>query len=270
MSDSTKNKNIKLGAGLLTGFLSLTLLSTCEKAIDLKLDNVTPVIVIEGGINDLNESQIVRISKTYDFKEANRFNGVSGAKVVLTTADGLVVNYVESSPGIYKSPKLKGKPGTIYTLTVNAGGETYTATSTMPQKVILNLLTFKNFTLLGKTREYVAVIYDDPPGVPNQYHSIIRYKGKVVFDVATDDRFNDGNKVNDLLFYELDKMNPGDTIAVEFQCVDKAVYKYFFSMGQNLSETQPVSPANPPSNFNNKALGVFSAYTSSSRKALVK
>ncbi|MGY0034920.1 hypothetical protein [Pedobacter sp. NJ-S-72] len=65
-------------------------------------------------------------------------------------------------------------------------------------------------------------------------------------------------------------MVPGDTIAVEFQCVDVAVHRYFFSLEQNLGETQPVSPANPPSNFDNNALGVFSAYTSSSRKALVK
>ncbi|KIO77562.1 hypothetical protein TH53_08970 [Pedobacter lusitanus] len=244
--------------------------SACEKAIDLKLDNVAPIIVIDGGVNDLNENQIVRISKTYNFTEANRFNSVSGAKVVLTAGDGTVLNYAESVPGVYKSPKFKGKPGTTYKLTVSSEGQTYTASSTMPKKVILNLLTFKNFTLLGKTREYVTVIYDDPPGVPNQYHSIIRFKGKVKFDVATDDRFNDGNKVNDILLYDLKDMVPGDTIAVEFQCVDKAVYRYFFSMGQNSAETQPVSPANPPSNFDNNALGVFSAYTSSSRKALVK
>ncbi|MBB6271602.1 hypothetical protein HDF26_002059 [Pedobacter cryoconitis] len=266
----TKNGNVKLGAGFLTGFLSLSLFSACEKVIDLKLDNAAPAIVIEGGVNDLNENQMIRITKTYNFYDANRFNGVGGAKVVLTASDGTLVNYTESSPGIYMSPKFKGKPGTTYKLTVNSEGKTYTASSTMPQKVILNLLTFKSVNLVDKTRKYVTVIYDDPPGIPNQYHSIIRFKGKVKFDVATDDRFNDGNKVNDILFYDLKDMVPGDTIAVEFQCVDKTVYKYFFSMGQNTAEAQPVSPANPPSNFDNNALGVFSAYTSSSRKALVK
>jgi hypothetical protein len=265
-----KHKNIRLGARLLTGFLSLSLFSACEKVIDLKLNNVSPVIVIDGGVNDLNENQIVRISRTYNFTETNKFNGISGARVVLTANDGTLLNYTAISPGIYSSPKFKGKPGTTYKLTVNVEDKTYTASSTMPNKVILNLLTFKDFTLVGKTRKYVAVIYNDPPGVPNLYHSIIRYKGKVKFDVATDDRFNDGNKVNDVLFYDLKDMTPGDTIAVEFQCVDEAVHRYFFSLGQNLGETQPVSPANPPSNFDNNALGVFSAYTSSSRKALVR
>ena len=267
---SMNNGNVKLGAGLLTVFLILGLFSACEKVIDLKLDNVTPVIVIDGGVNDLNENQLVRISRTYSFTEANKFNGISGAKVVLTGSDGTLINYTATSPGVYSSPKFKGIPGTTYKLTVNVENKTYTASSTMPKKVILNLLTFKDFTLAGKNRKYVAVIYDDPPGVPNFYHSIIRFKGKVKFDVATDDRFNDGNKVNDVLFYDLKDMVPGDTIAVEFQCVDDAVHRYFFSLGQNLGESQPVSPANPPSNFDNNALGVFSAYTSSARKALVK
>ncbi|MBB5644779.1 DUF4249 domain-containing protein [Pedobacter cryoconitis] len=271
MMYSNRNRKIKPAAGWLTGIAILSLFIACEKAIDLNLDNVKPVIVIDGGVNDLNEVQVVRISTTYSFTEANKFNGLAGAKVVLTGSDGTTVNYTEKTTGIYNSPKFKGKPGTTYKLTVNAQGKTYTATSTMPQKVILNLLTFKELTVANKTRKYVAVIYDDPPGVENWYHSIVRFKGKVEFDVATDDRFNDGNKVNDVIFYDLSKdMVPGDTVAVEFQCVDKAVHRYFFSLGQNLSETQPVSPANPPSNFDNNALGVFSAYTTSSRKALFR
>lgn len=264
------NRKFKLCTGLLTGFLTLNLFTACEKVIDLKLDTAVPVIVIDGGVNDLNENQIVRISKTYSFTEANKFNGIGGARVVLTGSDGTIINYSEISSGLYSSPKFKGKPGTTYKLTVNVEGKTYTAYSTMPDKVILNLLTFKDFTLLGKNRKYIAVIYNDPPGVLNFYHSIIRFKGKVKFDAATDDRFNDGNKVNEVLFYDLKDMAPGDTIAVEFQCVDQAVHRYFFSLGQNSGETQPVSPANPPSNFDNNALGIFSAYTSSSRKALVK
>jgi hypothetical protein len=265
-----RNRNVKSGRRLLTGFLTLSLFSACEKVIDLKLDAVAPVIVIDGGVNDLNENQLVRISKTYNFTEANKFNGINDAKVVLTGSDGTLVNYTAISPGLYSSPKFKGKPGITYTLTVNAAGKTYTASSTMPKKVILNLLTFKDFTLAGKIRKYVAVIYDDPPGVPNFYHSIIRFKGKVKFDAAIDDRFNDGNKVNEVLFYDLKDMVPGDTVAVEFQCVDETVHRYFVSLGQNSGETQPVSPANPPSNFDNNALGVFSAYTSSSRKGLVR
>ncbi|MGY0034919.1 DUF4249 family protein [Pedobacter sp. NJ-S-72] len=198
---STKHGNFKLGAGLLTGFLSLSLLSACEKVIDLKLDNVAPVIVIDGGVNDLNENQLVRISKTYSFTDANKFNGISGAKVVLTASNGTSVNYTAVSPGVYSSPKFKGIPGTTYKLTVDIEGKTYTASSTMPKKVILNLLTFKDITIAGKKKKYVAVIYDDPPGVPNFYNSIIRFKGIVKFDAATDDRFNDGMGIKLMMYF---------------------------------------------------------------------
>jgi hypothetical protein len=61
-----------------------------------------------------------------------------------------------------------------------------------------------------------------------------------------------------------------DTLTVELQTIDKATYEYFSTL-ESISGSvleQSASPANPISNFNNGALGYFSAY-SFDRKTLI-
>lgn len=256
---------------ILIGFILLMVLQGCEKVIELKLDNAEPVVVIEGGVSDQNENQMVKISKTYSFTEPNRFNGLSGAKVVLTRPNGSTVNYTEIAPGLYQTIKFRGIPGGRYTLDVTAEGKTYHASSTMPAKVMLDSLSFRQFDFFGTKNTYIAVNYNDPRDVQNQYRYILKVKGKVEKDVVNEDRFNNGNKVSDVIFKDLGDLVSGDSLHVEFQCVDRNVYRYFYGLGQNSGEAgPPFSPANPVSNFNNGALGVFNAYTSSKRTAVIR
>jgi len=251
--------------------LTAVLFSGCEKVIELKLDNAEPVVVIDAALSDQSEIQTVKISKTYSFTEPNKFNGVSGAKVVLTRPNGTTVTFSETAPGMYKSLRTRGVPGNKYTLDVTLDGKVYTAISTMPGKVALDSLTFKQFNFFGTENTYVAVNYKDPEGVQNQYRYILTVKGKIEEDRANEDRFNDGNKVSDVIFYELEDLVAGDSLKVEFQTVDRNVYRYFYSLGQNSGNGgPPVAPANPVSNFNNGALGIFNAHTSSKRSLVIK
>lgn len=246
-------------------------LSSCEKIIDIKLDDADALVVIDASISDQNENQIVKISRTYSFSEPNKFNAVSGAKVVLTRANGSTINYNEISPGIYQTVKMRGVSGNKYTLNVTLEGKTYTASSTMPGKVILDSLTFRQFNLFSKTNTYIAVNYNDPGLVENQYRYILKVKGKIEEDMVNEDRFNNGNKVSDVILYKLEDLVAGDSLNVDFQCIDRNVYRYFFSLGQNNGGGgPPVSPANPVSNFNNGALGIFNAHTSSKRSVVIK
>ncbi|RQO75755.1 DUF4249 domain-containing protein [Pedobacter sp. KBW06] len=264
--------NLKKYTRCVFAIIAVSAFSACEKVIDLKLDEAVPVIVIDGGISDLNENHIIKISKTYNFTEPNKFNGVSKASIVLK-ADGKVqAAFVETLPGVYQTTtKFKGKSGVRYDLAVTFEGKTYEASSVMPARVILDALTFKTFNFFGGNKSYIVANFSDPAGVANQYRYILRTKGVVEEDAVSEDRFNDGNKVENVIFYELDDLLKGDSVHVEFQCIDRNVYRYFYSLGQNSGQGgPPVSPANPPSNFSNGALGVFNAHTSSSRTAVIK
>lgn len=251
--------------------LILNTLSGCEKVIDLELKDSEPVIVVYGDINDQSENQYVRISKTYNFTEPNKFNAVTGARVIITTQAGSVINYSEISPGVYQSPKFRGRTGVKYTLDISVEGQKFTATSTMPEKVSLDSLNFREVSFFGKNSTHLVANFVDPVGIQNQYRYLLSVKSKVVEDLVTEDRFNDGNNVANTIYHELNDLEPGDEIELDLQCIDRNVYKYHYAFGQNLGEGgPPVAPANPPSNISNGALGVFSVHTSSKRIAKVK
>jgi hypothetical protein len=103
----------KLNHNLLL-FISFLLFSSCEKVIDLDLNNAEPIIVIEGNISDQTENQFVRISKTIPFTESNSFNGYAGAKVTVTPPSGIPINFTEVSKGLYRSQRFRGTPGQTY------------------------------------------------------------------------------------------------------------------------------------------------------------
>ncbi|MFA5244546.1 MAG: DUF4249 domain-containing protein [Pedobacter sp.] len=248
---------------LFTGFLILT---SCEDVIDLDLQKTEPRIVIDGSISNQNENHFVRISKTIPFDASNTFNGLKGAKVSLTTSGGLSVSLKEISDGVYRSPMFRGTPGVTYKLEVIAEGKVYTASSTMPNPVLPDSISFKQLSFFGNTRVYPNVYYKDPANVQNQYRYILKVNNKQQADIVFEDRFNDGNNVSDLIIYDSgDDLKRGDVIDIEMQTIDRNVFKYYYAIGQIRGENgPPVAPANPDSNFSNGALGVFNACTRSS------
>ncbi|SDM22614.1 protein of unknown function [Daejeonella rubra] len=252
-------------------FISLFLLSSCEKVVDLDLSNAEPVIVIEGNISDQTENQFVRISKTIPFTESNSFNGYTGAKVTVTTPSGILINFAEVSKGLYRSQRFRGTPGQTYKLEVLADGKLYTASSTMPYPVGPDSVGFKKLSFFGNSNIYPTVYYKDPAGVQNQYRYLLKINSKSQTDIVFEDRFNDGNAVSDVIIYDGDDIKSGDIIDIEMQTIDRNVFKYYFAISQiGGNGGPPVAPANPDSNFNNGALGIFSAYTKSTISIVLK
>ncbi|MBK0384346.1 DUF4249 domain-containing protein [Pedobacter sp. SD-b] len=252
--------------------LALTVLafSSCEDVIDLKLKNAAPQIVIEANVVDNQNYQIVKISKTKNFDEDNSVVNVSGANVSVTEEGGQVYNFTEFSPGNYKSGFFVGKHGKKYTIKVDADGHTYTAFSTMPQRVNLDSLTVTELSFFGKKNKFVQVNFNDPVNIKNQYNYVITVNDTLRNAYYVDeDRFNDGKTVKNTLFTSSPDLKTGDKVSVDFQCIDYDIYRYFFAITQiNGNGGPPTAPANPTSNFDNGALGYFSAHTS--QKVMVK
>ncbi len=237
--------------------------SSCEEVIDLDLDNAEPIIVIEGNLSDQLEEQTVKITSTYNFSEPNKFNALSNATVILSTQSGSTIVFSEEEPGIYKSGPFKGISGQTYTLNVRANGQEYTAKSTMPPPVRIDSLNFTKLSFFGEVNTFVGINYKDSLGFQNQYRYLLSIRGKVEEDNVTEDRFNDGNAVSDIIFFDTEEdASLGDTLDIELQGIDRNVYKYFFAISQiDGNGGPPVAPSNPNSNFSNGALGIFSAHT---------
>jgi len=250
----------------------MMLFASCEKVIDLELKKTDPILVIEGTISNQSNNHLVKISKTLAFDQLTNFNGVKGAKVTLKSSGGLSLSYIEISQGVYGSPRFRGIPGQTYTLNVLVEGKNYSAKSIMPYPVVPDSIGFKTLSFFGNSNVYPTVFYKDPPKVQNQYRYILKINGKTQGDVVFEDRFNDGNEVSDIIIYDgEDNIKSGDIIDIEMQSIDRNVFKYFYALSQiGGNNGPPVAPANPVSNFDNGALGIFNACSSSRRTVIVK
>ena len=137
----------------------------------------------------------------------------------------------------------------------------------MPYPVHMDTLTYDSIGFFGNLRFEPVPHVNDPAGIANFYHFHIYVNGKRDKKVLVeDDEFTDGHIVTRPLFSDLE-INKGDTVSVELQCIDKPVYKYFFSLRQ--TQEASATPANPTSNFTGGCLGYFSAYTTEQKVMII-
>jgi hypothetical protein len=262
-------------------FILLALFSSCEKAIDLNLENSDPKYVIEGVVTNEAGGAKVLLSQSKKFTDDNTFTGVSGAQVSVES-DGKVYSFEPTATGVYQNSTLTGIPGHTYHLTVKVGDKTYTSASTMPQPVSLDSIYVMNDEFAtnkdGSKMRLATVKYKDPAAEEN-YYRFVQYidnkKEKTVF--VDDDEFTDGQTVNSRLNYNNDNDDPareirtGKQLMVEMQCIDAAVYKYFFSLTTGASgDGNNAAPSNPMSNISGDGLGYFSVYTITRRTITVQ
>lgn len=257
-------------------FILFVLLTSCTKEIELDLNSADPKIVIDGAITNELGPYTIKIKKTLNVSESNVYPPVQGATVVITDNTGFTETLTETLPGVYTTSKLKGMPGRTYNLKVVAEGKNFFATSTMPQVVNLDSLSFDLYTSSGNTggKEYLTLpVFTDPAATANSYRFIQTVNGEVdksIF-VMNDNTFN-GLKNENLLFNPDAEIKPGDTVMVEFRCIDKNTYNYFYTLSETSSDGPfSATPTNPPNNITGDvALGIFSAYTVQRKSKVVQ
>ena len=186
----------KFNYHILVAVIILLVNSSCQRVIDLKLDSAASQIVIEGNVTNVHGAQYVTISQSVPFTNTNTFPPVSKATVTITDDRGNTYNLVESTtPGTYISV-FTGRPGATYTLSVIINGKTYTGSSTMPQPVFFDPLSYSDNTF-KKNTELITVNYQDPINTPNQYRFVMYVNHVQVKSVfAFNDQFIDGKYVS--------------------------------------------------------------------------
>jgi len=250
---------------------------SCEKVIDVKLDSSASQIVIEGNITNQPGQQTIKISQSVPYTDSNSYPPVTGAIVNVTDDNGNSWVFTESAPGSYTFGPLRGRPGRTYTLEIKVNDLLYTASSTMPDSVLIDFLDIKEFEFGDETQKQMQVHYSDPADVVNQYRFVMKINGvqsKSVY--AENDRLTNGNSTPTILFFsgddDDDELKTGDHVDVEMQCIDKNVFTYWNTLSQQ-TQNGPgggVTPGNPPSNISNNALGYFSAHTVSRKRTTIQ
>lgn len=251
--------------------LLISILSSCEEEINVDLLQANPVIVIDGSVSDQSEIQTVKLSSTSPFYQPNAFNGIKDARVTVYSSNSQTHIFTATSNGVYQSQQFKGLAGVNYTLEVVTGGKTYKASSIMPALVKPDSISFKSINIFGNSKVYPIVHYKDPVKIQNQYRYLITINGVRIAEQVSEDRFSDGNATSDLLTFDGDGVKSGDKVDIEMQCIDRNVFKYYFAISQiGGNGGPPVAPSNPDSNFDNGALGIFSANTRATYSVTMK
>lgn len=246
--------------------LVISVLWSCEKAIDLKLKDNVLKYVIEGVITNEPGKCKVLISETKEFSDDNQFNGISGAIVKIENKGNTIV-LTETSKGTYETTAINGMPGQTYTLTVRIGDQEFKASSTMPEPVPFLDLTLKAADF-DSTRTTPMVKFKDPLEVQNYYwfQQYVNDKIQKQYKVMNDE-FTTGREVNDYIVFTNDTKNhaldfkKGDRLSVEMHCIDPHVYTYLYSLYGAAGADNGAAPTDPLSNISGGALGFFSAHT---------
>jgi hypothetical protein len=246
--------------------IPIFILTSCEKEIVVDLNSSDPQIIIEGNISDEIGPYKVSITKSVNFSDPNSFPAVGGATVIITDNTGFSETLEEVDPGVYYTKNLKGIEGRTYKLSVSANGKTYTAESTMPQKVNLDTITFNQVSPPGSGGFYLPVpVFQDPIEKGNNYRFIIKVNGLLDPTLyLNNDNVNNGS-VNRAPIRSADaEIKAGDSVEIEFRSIDLSTYLYFFTLSQ-IAGGGPgggTTPSNPPNNIKgDNALGYFSAHT---------
>jgi hypothetical protein len=250
--------------------------SSCSKVIDVNLNNAPSEIVIAGEVTNMPGPYTVSISRSVNYTADNVFPPVSGATVIISS-DGINDTLEESAPGNYLTHQIHGIQGSSYSLYVSAEGNTYTATSTMPQAVGLDSIGFTSTT--RKSSNLNAVVYfQDPPGLSNYYRFFELNNGKPLSNgrgnFVFDDRLSDGRYIEQTLFNDSSSFKIGDSVTISMRCISKDVYNYWYQFiqvsGNGNGGFSAPTPSNPISNITGGALGYFSANTIQTVSVIIK
>lgn len=246
----------------------LAIFTSCEKVIELDLNEANKKYVIEGTVQDGETVHYVRITSTQKIEATDPAPAVNNATVVISDDAGNSETLTLVEPGLYATASLLGVENRTYTITVTIDGEVFTATSRMPQKVLIDTLTVQTFAFGDIIFNSVVANRMDPVDVENFYQfKLFRNDTLVPGIYLQDDKFANGVEILQPIFGG--DYKSGDLATIEMYCIDKAIYRYFVALDQNGGGTGGATPANPDSNFGKACLGYFSARTRQVKSVLI-
>jgi len=270
---------------LCTGLVAILITSSaCTERFDIELDSTYQRLVVEGSITTDSIRHSVTLSLTGDYFSNRPSSRVQHAVVELVTGeDTIQLPESVSDPGRYETPSaLRGEPGTTYELIIsgldiNQDGEQerYHSTSRMPGGPELESIELRYYET-PVASGYTVLMYASHPvdqrdwfGFKLMKNSDLLTDSLVKYSVLSDDIFDSGYFPGlPVGFFNDDDpreaLHPGDTITFELNCIDEAYYNFVTDAQLEIAGNYPLfsgPPANIPSNIDNGAEGIFTAYS---------
>ena len=287
--------NILVAAGLL--------LSSCEKGIEFKLDDVTPKLVVEASIEN-GQAPVVILSKSLGYFSQIDLNTLSGsfvhnAEVYISNGTlthklkefgvplggGYSFYYYLNDP-LNPSTAFLGELNKQYSLRIIAEGKEYTATTTIPNTTRRIDSVFWKPAPPGNEPEKVAVMVRayDPPGFGDYVRYFTKRNSEPFYpglNSVYDDQVIDGSSYEVQVERGADRndnhqeghsfFDKGDTVSLKVCNIDKATFDFWRTMEYTYASVgNPFSsPTKVISNINGGGLGYFGGYAAQYRTLII-
>lgn len=262
-----KKYNLKSKAFTLFSLLFVLLFLSCDKVVELDLENGDPKIVIDAEIiwekGTSGNQQSIKITRMAPYYSPTTPK-VSGAQVRVENSKGDVFTFNESEPGLYVCTNFVPAIDMEYKLFVNVDGQTLTATEKLiavppVEKIDQEFMA----DVTGEDLIVVTFYYKDPANQANYY--LTDYKSDILpypEYTSTSDEFVNGNEINEK-FTDTD-LKPGKVLDITHRGVSKNFYNYM-NLILEVTNSNPfaATPGNirgnivNATNANNFALGYF-------------
>ncbi|MFH6996601.1 DUF4249 domain-containing protein [Flavobacterium sp. FlaQc-57] len=224
-----KKYNLKSKAFTLFSLLFVLLFLSCDKVVELDLENGDPKIVIDAEIiwekGTSGNQQSIKITRMAPYYSPTTPK-VSGAQVRVENSDGVVFTFNESEPGLYVCSNFVPAINMEYKLFVNVDGQTLTATEKLIAVPPVERIDQEFMPdISGPDLIVVSFYYKDPADQANYY--LTDYKSKLsAFPeyTSTSDEFVNGNEIVEK-FSDAD-LKPGIVLDITHRGVSKNFYNY--------------------------------------------
>lgn len=268
-------------------FLALLFMSSCTEKISIDLDESYTRLVVEGSVTTDTTSHLVRLTTTTSYYYPESPPAVEGASVSIS--DGVdTIALEEGLPGYYWTPEnYFGIPGKTYSLLIQlrepiGGYSDYQASTHLNTINDLDSISMLFHPDWMKEGVWEIKCYVQEPPTKDWYRFLI-YKNNKLFTNAiqhwfiVDDKYFNGSYANGATVSYLRQGNPyeklevGDTIAVEVDNITEDYFNYITQVQIEVSGSNPMfggPPANVKGNINHGAIGFFAAYDKSVKYAI--
>ncbi|WP_159038465.1 DUF4249 domain-containing protein [Brumimicrobium mesophilum] len=238
--------------------------TSCQKVIDLKVNDAEPKMVIEAKYDAIKEIVTVQLSKTINVFSNEGYPQISGANIEIIDANGVVSTLNDDGNGAYSLTNYAPQYNSEYTIKINVEGEVYEASDYLVPVVPLDSLTteFQPQSVFSDEGYLLSMNATDPVG-SNFYRAIRKVNGEYKRDLSDqflfDDSFSEGNSQSVPLFFEFYQLE--DTVQIELISYSEKSYVYFSELVAIAQGSDgSAAPANPVSTWSKEALGSFTVF----------
>lgn len=243
-------------------------LAACKEKVEIDMPDSDPLLVVEGEVTTEIDSSFVILTLSSNYYTADKSPIVTNANV---SVNGVPFVYNPAKQKYLPAAGYVGKTDSIYTLNINANGQTYSAVTKLERMFRVDSFfqvwkEAEGFLPEGYALSYVG--FDDRPQTKytyfiNGYFDTIVQRdsfdnNKILFD-------NTITPINQSYNFEIPfaRFNSGDEYVAIFRSIDKNMFDFinaYNNQDPNIPGPFQTPPANLPTNLTGGAVGYFTGY----------